>query len=334
MRSLTPAEASVVRSLLADEPVPHRERIRRSGLPARTYEVARRRLRIAGYVVERYVPDPIRLGRPIARFVLARPFAERFSAEARRWREDERAVIVWEGAGSIFAVLIDEEGGDESASAPTDGRTFTLRVDLRRPSVPAYFDFESAWARLAELPGTYRYPRPLAPRGSGNGSAALLSRTERAVVRQLVDSSFQGGGDGESPVPGLFPRRRLRRALSEGLVEHRAFLDVTQLPPYRGLRVESIVMVRAELGPGATAPGLFRALVARSRVAPFLFATDGREILLGGLSPAPAASSEGRVPVLATLRESVQGIDVTRLPVDELVPSINHRYDRLVTDRV
>lgn len=335
MRSLTPAEAVVIRSLLADEPVPHRERIRRAELPPRTYEVARQRILLAGWVLERYVPDPVRFGLPMARFTLAHPYAEQFHAVAQRWREGPRTVFLWEGPDLLFRVEFEPEPtGSSRPRAPATeagcSRSYSLAVDLRKPTLPAYFDFEGAWSRLMDAPGTYRYPRPLI--GEEDGGPAL-SGPDRTVATALVNRPFLSVGDRESGVAtsGVFTRRRQRRLLGEGVVEHRMFLDVTQVPGYQQRRASNVVLVHGELLDGRRPETLFRALVSDCQVTPFLYATDGEEILLAALAPAPGAPrTEVRGGVLATVRAYLRAIEVARTPVETLATPVNHRYDRLV----
>lgn len=339
MRSLTPAEAVVIRSLLADEPVPHRERIRRAELPPRTYEVARQRILLAGWVLERYVPDPVRFGLPFARFTLAHPYAEQFRAVSQRWREGPGTAFVWEGPDLLFRVQF-EPGPTTSPRSPSPStepgcsRSYSLSIDLRRPTLPAYFDFEGAWSRLMDTAGTYRYPRPLL--GSEDGATGL-SAPDRTVAAALVTRPFlpageRGAGEGTS---GVFTRRRQRRLLGDGVVEHRMFLDVTQVPAYQQRRASNVVLVHGELLEGRRPEGLFRALVSECQVTPFLYATDGRDVLLAALAPAPGAARAGlRGGVLATVRASLRAIEVVRTPVETLSTPVNHRYDRLVGNGV
>ncbi len=329
MRSLTPAEAAVIRSLLADEPLPHRERIRRAGIPARTYEVARQRLLASGWLVERYVPDPVRLGRPVVRIALLRPYAEQFRTVARAWREDPATVFLWEGPAVLFAVSMPPERGAPEAAPPTAaaGRGFVLSADLREATFPVYFDFEGAWSRLAEEPGTYRYPRPLAPTAGGSEGASRLTARERGLLEEVVMRPLVPEAPGRG---GWFASRKVSRLFEDGAVEHRVFLDPAAVPAYRDRRAATVVFVHGAIRPGAAPERLFRSLVSASRVTPFLFATDGRQVLLAGLSPAPSGGPGGpRAPVLPVLEATLQAIEVDRVPVSDLVPSVNHRYDRL-----
>ncbi len=76
VRTLTRAEALAIGMLLARPASTDRERILASGLPARTFEVARQRVIASGWLVDRFVPDPALAGRDLAVFALGRPFAE------------------------------------------------------------------------------------------------------------------------------------------------------------------------------------------------------------------------------------------------------------------
>ena len=66
MRPLTPAQTLVVGAQLDTSPTSERTRIRRTGLPPRTFETAARRLRESGVVYDRYLPNPTRFGVPSA----------------------------------------------------------------------------------------------------------------------------------------------------------------------------------------------------------------------------------------------------------------------------
>jgi hypothetical protein len=328
MRSLTPAEAAVIRSLLADEPLPHRERIRQAGIPARTYEVARQRLLASGWLVERYIPDPVRLGRPVARVSLLRPYAEQFRAVARQFREDPSTVFLWEGPGIVFAVALRPTGrGRAASSTPGVAREFVVDADLRDPTFPVYFDFEGAWSRLADAPGTYRYPRPLAPTAGGADGEARVGPRDRESLEEAVRRPLVPEGPGRT---GWFASRRIRRLFAEGAVEHRVFLDLAAIPAYRDRRASTVVFLRGQVRTGASPDRLFRTLVTGCRVTPFLFVTDGERVLLAGLSPAPASpDGAGRTPVLAAVESTLEAIEVDRVPADDLVATVNHRYDRL-----
>src|SRR5271170_2377071 len=105
MRRLTRAEAIVILSLLASEEVPKRERIRRSGLPSRTFEVARKRVLAAGWVQERYIPNLVLLGRPMLSVVLAHPYAEYLRDVVNRWKVIDGNALLWRGGTSVLGVF-------------------------------------------------------------------------------------------------------------------------------------------------------------------------------------------------------------------------------------
>jgi hypothetical protein len=77
--------------------------------------------------------------------------------------------------------------------------------------------------------------------------------------------------------------------------------------------------------------GLFRAMVARAGVAPFLFATDRKHVIFAGLSVDPRQGVPGppheTEPLLRVLKEHLRGIVVVREELEALSCLVQHRYD-------
>ncbi|MCI4351076.1 MAG: hypothetical protein L3K15_06150 [Thermoplasmata archaeon] len=348
MRSLTSAETLVVGALLDPGSTSERARIRRSGLPTRTYETAARRLLASGVVYDRYLPNPVRFGRPLVTFALVHPFVERSDAVAARWVATPGSVVVWRGPEWIFGVFLPERTSAPSRFAeglgpPGEcGRAFVLTADSRSPQVPVYFDFEGAWSVLNELPRSGAYPRPLPGTGSEPEPrrAGALRARDRAAGRSLTERPLRAG----SAPPG--PRRRSsryldrneRRALREGVVEHRVLLDLARIPTGRGGAAPGVVLLHGRLQEHRTPEGLFTALLGRGQIAPFLFATDERRVLVGALAQAVSAPRPAKDPMVR--RESVSGIlaefleeiEVVRSSADGLLVPLDHRYDRIVEE--
>jgi hypothetical protein len=337
-RPLTRAEATVIGSLLAGTGSTDRERIQASGLPARTFEVARLRVIAAGWVVDRYVPDPTLAGRSRAVFALGRPFAERRAEQAGAWAAAPSNVLLWESPQSLFGVFFVAAGSAGDAElgrlfpAEAYSRVAVVDADLKRPTVPVYFDFEGAWRRVLGLPGTLSYPRSIP---HGQIASRSPGRPPAPEVQSLVDVPFLPH---DAEHPGLEIARRFgrvdryRRRL-EPYVERRYFLDPATLPGYNEWTLGAVVFISGRLKAGATPEPAFHRLVSRCDVAPFLFVTDGRSVLVGTLSPGPPPSAARPAPprasVTGTLQQSLEGIELFREPVPGLVCVTNHRYDRL-----
>src|SRR5580658_8019558 len=117
MRSLTRNEATVVCSLLANEDATQSERIYRSRLPRRTYEVARRRLIESGAVVERYVPNPSSLGIVTVTLAVAHPYAERFPSVCHRWLNAEGNVLLWRTQELLLGIFLKRTHADQASPA-------------------------------------------------------------------------------------------------------------------------------------------------------------------------------------------------------------------------
>lgn len=343
MRPLTPAETAVIASVLGGAPVSDRERMRRSGLPSRTYEAAHRRAQQQGWLVERYVPNPVLFGRPRMTLAVARPAAGTMDDCAAWWTSLREAALIWRGAQSLFGIFFD---GDSPTVTPirrdldSRGRyasTFLLEVDLSMPQVPVYFDFEAAWARVCNQHGTQAYPRALptrAPRGpltSPNVPPRWRSMIQQ-IVRYPLAASAPGSAQG--PFYRLGRRGVIRRALGTGWIDQRAFLDPTRMPCVGSWRLEQVAYLCGRLLPGVPPESLLVDLVDRLEVCPFLFASDGRQVLVGTLSPAPprVEKDRGRRPSLrAGLRSSLDSVEVVREPVADLTAPTNHCYDMITT---
>jgi hypothetical protein len=74
-------------------------------------------------------------------------------------------------------------------------------------------------------------------------------------------------------------------------------------------------------------------LTEECRVYPFLYVLDSDRVMIGALGRSgtgPASPSEGRRPVLGTLQESLEGIELIQVPAPSIRTVVDHRYDRLL----
>ncbi|MCI4366925.1 MAG: hypothetical protein L3K08_04155, partial [Thermoplasmata archaeon] len=186
MYGLTDAEAKVVWSALALPGAAERARLDGSGLASSTYHAARRRAYAEGWLRDRYVPDPVAFGYPIATFLLGRPYAEQIHAVGRRWGETEGAALVWTGTPMALGVFFHptlnaSRRAMERLQAVLPLRDVsTLTVDLSEQRIPVYFDYEGAWARIAGIPVSPSYP-------AGLGYGAGVSMEDSAPRRPVPD---------------------------------------------------------------------------------------------------------------------------------------------------
>lgn len=343
-RGLTDAEARVVAVLLAARPDHERERLRLVTVPRSTYHAIRRRAYDEGWLRDRYVPHPVAFGRPLVTFLLLRPYADRFDELVTLVSSDPGAVVVWRGAQVVVGVVYHrepEEVGqlvhriDTGHLAPTPS---SITVRTEGPSIPVFFDFEGLWCHVAGLPGTLAYPH-----GLGGGMLSeqdepvptTLSPHQWWAASELVRRPFVAGEQGRGahlvgPFGLPFSQRRL---LQRGWVVHRTLLEPGRLPPYQGRAADQVVLVTGTPRKGARPEVLFSTLSRESRVYPFLFVTGSERWLfgaMGGSMPPPAGPEVGRRPVLPTMREYLEGIEILQEPAGGFVSAVDHRYDRLL----
>lgn len=338
-RALTEFQATVIDSMLSGEPGSERERIRLSGIAPRTYQVGRRRALDAKWIAERFVPDPTLFGRPRIAFVLARPKPDQMEVTLARWARLEGTVLVWKTSTLLFGVFSGDDGVTDTpiardlTSSGGYARAFSLELNVNHPTLPIYFDFEGEWARVAGIPGTSFYPRPLPrhPRGTARSRASITSRW-REVVRGLSRVPVSAAA-GEPPHSGFATRfgerARLARSLRSGWLDRRAFLNPATIPSYKDWTLKEVVFVHGRLREGRQPEVLLHTLFASCAVYPFLFAISGGNLLMASLSPAPPGQLRSRrgVSVSGTLARFLERVEVDRLPASELETVVDHRTD-------
>jgi len=345
VRALTDSEARVIAVLLAARPDRERERLHQVGIPRSTYHAVRRRAYEEGWLRDRYIPHPVRIGRPFVTFVVARPYADRFSEFTERLAREDGTVFLWTATQIGLAVLFQPRATDGpklverlvSGKLVANPLGITVRVD--GPAVPVYFDFEGLWCHLAGLAGTIAYPHglggPLPGAGEDEDDApAPLTPHQRWALSELLQRPFaateQGkGGHLVGPFGLPFSQRRL---LARGWITHRTLLDPAKLPPYQGRTGDQVVIISGTPHAGARPELLFAALTRESRVYPFAFVAGGDRWLLAALGGSTAETSDRspRRPVLPTLREYLEGIEILQEAATEFSAPIDHRYERLL----
>ncbi len=345
MRALTEAETRVIAVLLAARPDRERERLKLVRMPRSTYHAVRRRAYEEGWLRDRYVPHPVPLGLPVVTFLLVRPYADRFEDLVGTLAADPGAVVVWTGTQTTLSVmfhgspaaprkLVDRIISAKLATPPT---TVTVRAD--GPSMPVYFDFEGLWSHLVGLSGTLAYPHGLgggapAAEEDGAGTSPALSPHQRWAISELLRRPFASGDGRESHLVGPFglPFSQ-RRVLQRGWIVHRTILDPTRLPPYGGRAADQVVFLTGTPRAGARPELLFSTLTRESQVFPFLFVVGADRWMLGALGGTTAPPPEAlgaRRPVLPTLQEYLEGIEIVQEPSAGFSARIDHRYDRLL----
>jgi hypothetical protein len=324
VRSLTTAEARALCFILATGPSREIDRIRASGLPRRTYQSIRRRATEVGWIEDRLVPDCPRFGWPYASFAIVRPFLEELDAQRDRWVNDPTTVLLWTTPEVLFRVSFSAKPFKLKGKYRD---SFLLTVDCRAPGISAYFDFERSFSRWTRQGGGWSPPDPLPGLGrkSTNLHARYSPRRELTEARKLLArlelpaSSEVGSSPSNS--------REARELINSGALKHRVFLNLRNFPRFGGQSIRRLTLAYGRLLPAERPDGLFYVLAEVTKISPFLFISDDRDVLLGVVSSGERPLARG--PVLDTLRKFLTSIEVTRLEIEALEAPVSHRYSRL-----
>ncbi|HEV2165514.1 MAG TPA: hypothetical protein VGS23_00825 [Thermoplasmata archaeon] len=264
----------------------------------------------------------------------ARPSVDLLPTLAERWRESVENVHLWAGGEGLFGIFIANQKSTKRLQGRLAGDAGSLplhflEVPCRQWAVPVYFDFEMAWVRATGLSGvSEECPRglPEPPIGPDDSPQSLPSPAQCSALRGLLEAPQQEASPAGRRWRG-FERGIEGRGQRHGWIEHRSLLDpravaetVTGFPSW-------CTLVGGSLLESKRPPELFRTLVAVARVSPFLFASDGKEVLFAALSRGPGVQSDsGRSPVLSTLQSCVRNITVMQWPLTTLRALVSHRY--------
>lgn len=341
-RALTASEIIVIGDLLAQPSDPAALAPRYRGLPRRTYQVAKKRVYQLGMVFDRFIPSPPSVGIKGVTLAIGYPYAEHFESVLKTWREASECMILWCTRESIFGVFFNRQElriGDHDLDANPSHyfrQLTTLQAEPNSEGIPVFFDYEGEWAQACgSAPAAY--PRPLLPKGmEGRGGALLHSdKPTRTIEDAAIADIYRSYLEVRPGSVGAFRTRAPHRsALARRLLTHRVFLDPTALPPFNGWSPENVMFIRARLLNKMSPSALLEELVRSARITPFLYATDGPSIMMGGLGPRPIGvetDNGGRIrpPVLETLRHHLASIEVHRQSISEINVLRNHEYARL-----
>lgn len=331
--------------LLAARPDRERDRLRQMGVPRSTYHAVRRRAYDEGWLRDRYIPHPVPLGRPVVTALVSRPFADRIEEFVASVSADPGNVLLWTGTQVALAIFFHARTSEPArllerlGTSRLTGPLTSVTVPTDGPTVPVYFDFEGLWSHLAGLEGTLAYPHGLGgSTGSDGPEAPSTSDHQRWAIGELLHRPFVAAEQGRGahlvgPFGLPYSQRRL---LAKGWVTHRTFLDPARLPPFQGRSADQVVLVSGVPRPTGRPDVLFATLTRECRVFPFLFVLGRERWLLGALggsSPlAPTGTAERR-PVLPTVREHLEGIEIVQESASGFSAPVDHRYDRLIEPR-
>ena len=343
MRALTDAEGRVIAVLLGGVGLSERDRLKRIQVPRSTYHAARKRAYEELWLKDRYIPDPARFGLPIAAFAVVRPYVDRIHELVEGWSKAPSNVLTWTSPQLALGVffLRSKAEADKQASRLLPGGwsrwSYFLPVDVRGPTVPVYFDYEGLWSHLTDLAGTSTYPNGLGGTELPDDEAPPLTDHQRWAAGEIIHRPFIADAEGRpghlvGPLGLPFSQQRMLRL---GWVVHRVLLDPAKVPPFRGRAADQVTLIMGEFREGQRPEVLFQTLTRECRVFPFLYATDGRRLLMGALGRNPAvpappeAVPQPRRPVMATLQTALQGIEILAEASNAFRSAVDHRYDRL-----
>lgn len=329
MHELTASEAATLLSVLSKSSsgdTPDNDHL---GIPASTFFATRRRIYEAGWLTDRYVPNPWAVGVLRIEFVLATPGPTERGRLEREWADSNATVVLWSGLNVLFGIFC----GTVDAGPRVEAGTI-VGVEAHTGSVPVYFDYSRAWSRFIRVGGETGYPRSL------GAPLPVQGRTTPKAVSDLALQDQDGPSEARAAhrwhsVAGL--SRIEQRLLERGIVRSRTFLNLDSVPAYDGRSLGEIVFVTGKLRSGVSSADVLGALTNDCRVSPILVADDGSRILILALGQVrPGATQRTRVqraegPVAATLDRALTNVQVTIEPTDSVRRTVDHRYDRLLS---
>ena len=328
MHEVTASEAATLLSVLSKDSGGETPENVPSAIPASTYFATRRRVYEAGWLADRYVPDPWAVGVRAVDCVLVRPSPADRARWEREWALSTENVVLWSGLNILFGIFFRWAGGATRAEIGT-----TLSISADSGSVPVYFDYSRPWSRFIRVERETGYPRSVggSPRPDGRGTLSGVSELLR---------EGQEGGEAATTLshrwhsPAGLPRSA-QRLLDKGVVRSRTFLDLDVLPPYEGRALGEIVFLTGELRKGISPTNVLGALNNECRVSPLLFAEEGGRILILALGQVRASAARrttlrrATAPVAATLDATLENVEITIEHTDSVRKLVDHRYDRL-----
>lgn len=339
MREISTSEAIVVAKLLAgsDSGFGTYSGVR---LPRRTRQTIRQRLLARECLFERYVPNPVALGRPKVVITILHPYTDRHVAAADAVGNLASCSNLWSFRNSLFGVFFLANDGElEKIQTGLAGSgdfhdSFYLLCDAAEPSIPVYFDFEMAWARITGLRGTTKYPHGL-PIGHARATLAVSSSASTHRARELLTLAPNAGDAerGSEHVQVGRWNREIKALLRRGVLEFRTFLNPIAYSGWATNFPGEMALVRGQLRSGRMPPELFVALVSEGQVSPFLFAVSGRTVVFAALAkgdtkphPMPGPS------LLGTIEPFLEHVIVVRESFSGAATPVLHRYDTPFTD--
>jgi hypothetical protein len=331
MYQLTAAEAATVLFALSRGHGTESSDAGPPGIPTSTYYAARRKIYDAGWLTDRYLPDPWALDVAAVDFHVARPRPSTWSGLAEAWVSSPETVLLWGGSNVLLAVAY-----RRGREPPWIENGTLVSVTPESGSIPVYFDFSRLWSRFVRVDRETGYPRGLGERRD------RPTRNPIPSLAELVQENREAEG---APLPARrwhsvskLPRKQAL-LLERGLARSRTLLNLEAVPPFDDRCLGEVVIVSGAMRGGVSSSTILASLNNECRVSPLLLAEDGRRVLLVALGQLDAgASSRTRLPrasgnVAHALDELLVDLEVTTERTDGVRKLVDHRYDRLFEER-
>ncbi len=327
MYELTSSEAATLLAILAKDGGGEGADVAASGIPTSTFFATRRKIYDAGWLTDRYVPNPWAVGVRAIDCVIVTPGPAERTRLVAAWSRRADNVLLWSGLNVLFGLFF----RTEEAAPPVDGgRTVTVAADTG--SLPVYFDYSRPWSRFIGVERDTGYPRSL-----GEGVAPPMRAPLSGVATLCLQDRTEAS---PSPRTRLWhsPSDRSRseeRLVEKGVVRSRTFLNLETLPSYERRSLGEIVFLTGELRSGTSSPEVLGALHNDCHVSPLLLADDGRRMILLALGQTEAGAARrtklprAAAPVTATLASRLRDLEMTIEPTGSVGKIVDHRYDRL-----
>lgn len=327
MHELTASEAAVLLSLLCRDGREETAGLSAAGVPVSTFYATRRKIYDAGWVSDRYVPNPWTTGFHRVDCVLAQPGPSERTRLEREWGSSGENVLLWSGLNLLFGVFFHRrtDGGEVGS-----GSRISITAD--KGALPVYFDYSRLWSRFTRIERETGYAR------SPGAAGTPVSRSSLSTVHELTLADQKPVGPPDRPhrwhsSAGL--SRRQQQLLDHGDIRSRTFLNLDGLPPFDSRALGEIIFLTGAFRKGVGSQEVLAALTNECRVSPLLVADDVEKILIIALGQVESAAPQ-RTKVPRAAESVTSALDARLGDLQMLVEHagslrqlVDHRYDRL-----
>lgn len=330
MYDLTASEGATILSVLSRGPRLESSEVELHGLPASTFYAARRKIYSAGWLTDRFVPNPWAVGAEAVDILVASPGLSDGGQLERELVASPATVVLWAGVNALFAVRFRRKGDTSPVAVRA---SVSVKPDVG--SIPVFFDYSRSWSRFIDTDRETGYPRSL-------GSATPPSdRAARGALSEMLASD--GTGNGENPAghpwhsAGAVTRAQ-RRLLDADSVQSRTILNVDRVPPFDDRALGEVVFITGELRTATTPGTLLGTLHNDCKISPVLFAADRERVVIIALGQLESGATRrtkiarASAHVAGVLHTALRNAETMVERSDGVRIEVNHRYDRLMND--